>query len=437
LPHDLDNERRLIGVSKFAGAAARLVLLGVTAESFYRLEYRPLWAEITALAVRGATPDVDLIAKALEPREVEAIGAMQLAELFSGVPRPTDGNLDLYAETHLALAQKRQQILALDRARAKLMEADEPSAPAILELGERLRAVGTPRATALLDDVSITRQKDRPHLVDGRIGCGELVAIVAASGSGKSHLKNDLFLQMTIGGLWQGARIGMPGAALDVTLEGRAGLKGRVQAWKLHNGCEPDHRLGVSYYTEDLSLVDPTSVDRLIAAARQIPDLRIVGIDTYTRALIPGDENSSKDTGIAVAALDRIREATGATVVAVHHLIHDGSRERGSTALRAAVDTLVKVTVREGGVREVTCEKSRDLAPFEPFYFTLVPVGPSCVPVTTSEPPLNDIDQRDLDAQARDLVAQYPTWSNTQLALRLGGRKALALDAIRRARESR
>jgi hypothetical protein len=59
--------------------------------------------------------------------------------------------------------------------------------------------------------------------------------------------------------------------------------------------------------------------DRIIATAKafaQATGLPIVWIiiDTLNRALAGGDENSSKDMGAVIAAVDRIQRATNDTV---------------------------------------------------------------------------------------------------------------------------
>src|SRR5438034_1345408 len=69
----------------------------------------------------------------------------------------------------------------------------------------------------------------------------------------------------------------------------------------------------------------------------------LVGVDTLARCFVGGEENSAKDMGLFVAGLDRLRAATGAAVLVVHHTGRESGRERGSTALSGAVDTLMVI----------------------------------------------------------------------------------------------
>ena len=79
-----------------------------------------------------------------------------------------------------------------------------------------------------------------------------------------------------------------------------------------------------------------------------------------------------------VNAISRLRLETKACVAPVHHSGHDKSRERGSTALRAAADTMVKI-INEDGLVTVSCDKQRDSAPFSPMRFRLAESADSVV----------------------------------------------------------
>lgn len=91
-------------------------------------------------------------------------------------------------------------------------------------------------------------------------------------------------------------------------------------------------------------IVQTDYVDRLVLAAHQIPDLKLIIIDPASR-FRGGDENAAQDTTRFVEALERLRAATGATVLLVHHT-NKGSMNadeanqgasRGSSALTDGV----------------------------------------------------------------------------------------------------
>lgn len=85
-------------------------------------------------------------------------------------------------------------------------------------------------------------------------------------------------------------------------------------------------------------------VDRLIATAAQIPDLKLIVIDPASR-FRGGDENAAQDTTRFVEAIERVAQATGATILIAHHT-NKGSTQateanqnasRGSSALADGV----------------------------------------------------------------------------------------------------
>ena len=68
-------------------------------------------------------------------------------------------------------------------------------------------------------------------------------------------------------------------------------------------------------------------------------------IDTLSRAMAGGDENSSTDMAQFVANVDRIRDATKSHVLVIHHTGKDKTKgARGHSSLRAAADTELEVT---------------------------------------------------------------------------------------------
>jgi hypothetical protein len=85
-------------------------------------------------------------------------------------------------------------------------------------------------------------------------------------------------------------------------------------------------------------------VDRLALTAQQIPDLKLIIVDPASR-FRGGNENAAQDTTRFVEALERLRSATDATVLLVHHTnkgsmnadeVNQGA-SRGSSALTDGV----------------------------------------------------------------------------------------------------
>jgi hypothetical protein len=112
-----------------------------------------------------------------------------------------------------------------------------------------------------------------------------------------------------------------------------------------------------------LDLRDQTVADSIVAtsydlAARHKVEPILIVVDTVSRALCGGDENSPRDMGLLVAAMSRIQSA-GVHLALTHHQPAEKERMRGHGALLGAVDTTVHV-FKSGAIRLAEVVKSSD-----------------------------------------------------------------------------
>lgn len=128
--------------------------------------------------------------------------------------------------------------------------------------------------------------------------------------------------------------------------------------------------------------------------------VRLVVIDTLSRALAGGDENSSVDMGLLVRCIDRIRNETGAAVALVHHSGKIQARgARGHSSLRCAIDTEIEIEDcgnKFPGIKVAKITKQRDYDYALPIHFGLkqIELGTtdtgkpikSCVVISTADP---------------------------------------------------
>jgi hypothetical protein len=131
-----------------------------------------------------------------------------------------------------------------------------------------------------------------------------------------------------------------------------------------------------------INLLDPGSVAEAIDAVEQLEVRpRLVVLDTYARSLVGGDENSARDTGEAVAAIDRLKYRLDCAVLVVHHKVKSGNTDRGSGALAGAVDTKIRLD-RKDKTMDLTLiiEKQKNFEAGDPILLTLAPAGDSLVP---------------------------------------------------------
>jgi RecA-family ATPase len=186
-------------------------------------------------------------------------------------------------------------------------------------------------------------------LIDQLVPRGGLCVLWGRSGDMKSWLANDLCMRVATGTPWFG-REAKQGLVLYVAAEGAFGFGSRVRAWRRFRGeglQKPQFKLiphSVAITSEDLEHL--TNAILALASQEAMPSLIV--LDTLARTFGVGDENKQADMNAYVAAADKLRDATGATVLIVHHSgVGDGQRERGSSVLRGAADAMLKVT-RDG-----------------------------------------------------------------------------------------
>ena len=242
-----------------------------------------------------------------------------------------------------------------------------------------------PAAFSTRSDADVEHMPPVEWLADGVLPLGAIAALYGAPGSGKSFLAIDLALSLAIGTPWLGRPVA-GGSTLYVAAEGWRGIGSRVRAWKAARGLEGRY-LGVTFVNETVNLLDPAHVAKLAATAADVEQqsgkpLRLIVIDTLAQCMIGGDENEAQDMSRVMAAAQRLRERTGATAFFQHHTRKDSEIERGSSALRGAVDSLVLCVESDDG-RQLVCQKQKDAEAFAPISFTLVAGHGSCVVAST------------------------------------------------------
>lgn len=238
----------------------------------------------------------------------------------------------------------------------------------------------------LLSRMDLRAMPDPEWLIHGTLPADSFTVIYGAPGAGKSFMALDMACSVASGHTLHGAQV-RRGQVLVAVGEGLRGMKPREEAWSLaHLEADADALdKNLHILPKAVHLLEPKDADMLVNTAEYLADtgdepLRLVIIDTWARALVGGDENSAKDTGIAIDVCERIRERTGATVLIVHHTGADGQRERGSTALRGAADTSIAMTKDESsGIILMEVKKMKDGAPPKPSTYLLSQYGHSVV----------------------------------------------------------
>jgi hypothetical protein len=207
---------------------------------------------------------------------------------------------------------------------------------------------------------------------------GELVEIHGQPNGGKTFLALDIALSVAAGLEWCGRKVEQ-GSVIYIAAEGVSGLAPRVQAWRgpiADPTVAPWSNLWV--LGEAVQFLEGGHTALLAALSESDVKPALIVVDTLARCMIGGEENSSKDMGWFIERCDEIRRATGATVLLVHHSgkphRNSPASERGSSALRGAVDTMIDVSIdRSKGRATLTakCEKQKEAEAFSPLRFEL------------------------------------------------------------------
>lgn len=210
-------------------------------------------------------------------------------------------------------------------------------------------------------------------LIKGVMVDGERSMMVGASGAGKSFEAIKLGMCVAMGEDYRGHRV-RQGLVIYEAGEGAKGAKLRLRAHRAHLGLKPDADIPFAFVPRPVDLFGGEEhtdafVAECQAIARQFPEhpLRLVVIDTLSASTVGIDENSSRDMTTVLGRVARIAAGTGAHVCLVHHMNASGQRERGHSSLRANIDSVIEVLVREGEldqnerkVREVVLTKVKD-----------------------------------------------------------------------------
>lgn len=218
---------------------------------------------------------------------------------------------------------------------------------------------------------------DANDFVEGLLTSSAMSVVYGPSNCGKTFFVVDLALHVSMGLEWRGREVDK-GAVVYLSLEGAQGIRNRLAAFRAHHNLGNQQIPFVAMPQPVNLLNEDADVHAVIELVNYVADqtgihVAMVIVDTLSRAMAGGNENSPEDMTAIVGNCDRIRDATGAHVCIVHHSGKDEARgARGHSSLRAATDTEIEITREQGAdVSNVRVAKQRDLEAADPFAFSL------------------------------------------------------------------
>lgn len=219
----------------------------------------------------------------------------------------------------------------------------------------------------ILDASQLDAIPDAEPLIAGWLTMDTVARVSGPPGSYKSFVLLDMAAHVGRGMDWHGARV-RQGLVLYLVAEGLPGMKLRRRAWEQVHGPMRD----VKIMPAPVQTNGP-DWDAFVQVAAELKPAMVV-LDTQARITVGVQENDATDMGVFVDAVERLRAATGACVVLVHHTAGaDSDKPRGSTSVQGAAQTELVVTAQRGEAVIKTI-KQKDMERSEEFRLQMVPI---------------------------------------------------------------
>jgi AAA domain/DnaB-like helicase N terminal domain len=380
-PHDDAAEAAIFAAVIIAtnGLVDDLLAQGLEPSHFYRPDHQTAWDAITHL--RAAGEAVDHITLTAELRRV-GMDDDRIVDIVQANGGSTSA-VPSYVARIRENAERRRMIHLASQISQAAYDGSDPS-PAIERLGALTAAGGrVDRLRQRLHVGGAVRSIPAPTaLVDGLLFTPGVSFIYGPPKVGKSFFALDLALSVATGRRFMG-RETHAGCVLYVAAEGVGGLGPRVDAWCEFHRVPGEQLAATSWLTTAVNLSVESDVASLERFARELQPVLIV-LDTLARCTVGVEENSARDMGVVVGALDRLRDAIDGHICVVHHAGKNvAAGLRGTTALRGAADTVISLT-GDAKATEVKVEDQKDAEPARPWWCQLAPCSSSVVIVPAS-----------------------------------------------------
>ncbi len=235
----------------------------------------------------------------------------------------------------------------------------------------------------------------------------ETVVMFAEPKMGKTAVSLTTALHMACGYDLGPLKVHGQGAVIYYALEGQHAINLRVEAWKkemrARNVALPDS-IPLFTVTKPANFIKPDNraeqAAKIIAAAKYAQNagmpLKAIFIDTLTKAMTGGDQNSVEDTSHLFETVSLIREANvTATIIFVHHKARAG-HARGSSNIEAEPDMLLDIT-KKNDVIKMKVARARSIEDGASYSFQISTID---LGTTKQGHPLNSMFIEPLDVQA-------------------------------------
>jgi hypothetical protein len=378
VPHDAEAERQLLGTAALKPDAARLLTEQLNPEDFYVIAHQHVAAVITDLHRAGTPIDYVTISDELSRRGLldQAGGQAEIVALPLGAVSAAPEWVRIIKQ---AATRRRLIALAGDLTAAAYNGTDpDPALARLADLtfgDDDVSYIDRLRNQLLVGDAIKNLPPAKP-LIEGLLDLDSIAALYGRSGAGKSFVAIDWALSVSTGSWWFGHAVS-PGRVLYVVAEGATGVPQRVDAWQ---HARQTWSIGdIMWLPAPVDIFQAERAGDVTRLLRQLAPQFII-LDTLARSVPAADENSARDMSLVILHADRLRRATGACVLIVHHTGRDEARGmRGSTVLEAAMDTVLECRKNEDGALDITAMKHKNRPSGQKIRLALANQNDSCV----------------------------------------------------------
>lgn len=220
-------------------------------------------------------------------------------------------------------------------------------------------------------------------LMDQVFGAGDIGMFYGTPGCGKTFLIIDMIMSLCTGSRWANRfDVQRPLYVAYCAGEGIGGLPSRFTAIARHYGIADLDNF--AFYPIPPQLYDDNATATINhfcnewkarQFAKEVAPLDVLIIDTLHTATVAADENSAQHMGRVLHSCRLAGNDLGCAVILVHHTNKSGSIERGSSALRGAMDFMIKIEKPSDTATYavMSCEKLKDGEQWKTQSFNLQP----------------------------------------------------------------
>ena len=225
-------------------------------------------------------------------------------------------------------------------------------------------------APALVSSEYVLNLPRMKWLIEDVMPCDRPCMLLAPEYSGKSFLGLDWALHLATGKSWNGFAVTQPVKVIMLASEDMEGHGDRIRAWQ--HFYQTDWNLiykNLMYYKGTIDLIDSGHrkciLDTLLATKGTPDEPALIIIDTLAESMPGGDENASKDMGIAINASKLLRHELGCSTLIIHHNPKNGQdTARGHSSLQYAQAFRYTLTT-EDDIMTIKAMKTRGAKKFD------------------------------------------------------------------------